>query len=97
MDISSTPYTRFVNPLGHRSTVKLTLAHRLKSLEGKSIGFIDNQKPNAQQFLDAIEGFIRRDYPGVQTHRVRKNFSACYLIANELVGKADAVVNAWGD
>jgi hypothetical protein len=28
---------------------------------------------------------------------VRKNASACYLIANELHGKVDAVVNAWGD
>jgi hypothetical protein len=89
MDTSSAQLMRFVNPLGHRAIVK--------SLEGKSIGFIDNQKPNAQQFLDAIEGFIRRDYAGVQIHRVRKNFSSCYLIANELEGKADAVVNAWGD
>ncbi len=88
---------RLVNPLGQCRAEHVRLARRLDSLQGKSIGFIDNHKPNADRFLTYIEEMIRADYAGVQTRRVRKNFSACYLIANELEGKVDGVVNAWGD
>lgn len=97
MSASAGGVMRLVNPLGQCRIERTSLARRLASLEGKSIGFIDNHKPNADRFLTYIEEMIRADYGGVQTHRVRKNFSACYLIANELEGKVDAVVNAWGD
>ena len=88
---------RLVNPLGQIRVEKVNLARRLASLRGRSIGLIDNHKPNADRFLTYVEEMIRADFGDVQTHRVRKNFSACYLIANELDGKVDAVVNAWGD
>lgn len=97
MDTSARPVMRLVNPLGERRVETATLARRLDTLDGKSIGFIDNHKPNADNFLTYIEEMMRADYKGIQTHRVRKNFSACYLIANELEGKVQAVVNAWGD
>jgi hypothetical protein len=74
-----------------------TLARRLDSLQGKSIGFIDNFKPNAGPFLSYVEEMMRAEYPGVQTHTVRKHAFASYLIANELEGKVHGVVNAWGD
>jgi hypothetical protein len=86
-----------INPIGERVAEHSTLAHRLDTLEGKSIGFIDNIKPNAGLFLRYIEEMIRRDYPGVQTHTVRKNFTPNQLIADKLDGKVHAVVNAWGD
>ena len=37
------------------------------------------------------------DHPGISTVRVRKNFTSSRLIADQLEGRADAVVNAWGD
>jgi len=40
---------------------------------------------------------IRKDYPDVHTHTVRKNFTPNHLIADKLDGKVHAVVNAWGD
>ena len=40
---------------------------------------------------------MRADYPESQTHTVRKNFTSSKLIADELDGKVDALVNAWGD
>ena len=97
MSVSARGTMRLVNPLGQCRVEKASLARRLESLHGKSIGIIDNHKPNADRFLTYIEEMMRADYGGIQTHRVRKNFSACYLIANELEGKVDAVVNAWGD
>ena len=96
--ITSAPgIAQLINPVGWRHVEQPTLARRLSSLEGKSIGFIDNHKPNADHFLGYIRQMICAEYPGVTTHTVRKNASACYLIANELQGKVDAVVNAWGD
>jgi hypothetical protein len=86
-----------VNPVGQRAAARVTLAPRLATLQGKSIGFIDNMKPNANLFVQYIEEMIRADYADVQTHRVRKNFTSSKLIANELEGKVDALVNAWGD
>ena len=98
MDGGMTNRMRVVNPIGHRRPVEeIHLARRLESLDGKSIGFIDNFKPNVGPFLTALEDLIRAEYPNVQTHRVRKEAQASYLIADRLHGKVDAVVNAWGD
>jgi hypothetical protein len=88
---------RIVNPIGIRAAEHVSLARRLETLNGKSIGFIDNIKPNAGLFIGYIEDMIRADYSGVQTHTVRKNFTSSKLIANELEGKVQALVNAWGD
>ena len=88
---------RLINPVGHRQVERPALAPRLATLRGKSIGFIDNHKPNADRFLGYIREMICADHADVTTHTVRKNASACYLIANQLEGKVDAVVNAWGD
>lgn len=89
---------RIVNPLGHRRPVEeIQLAQRLDSIEGKAIGFIDNFKPNVGPFLNALEDLFRADFPGIQTHRVRKEAQASYIIADRLAGKVHGVVNAWGD
>jgi len=86
-----------MNPRGQLDAVRASLAPRLASLEGRSIGFIDNIKPNAGLFLDHIERMMAVDYPGISTVRVRKNFTSSRLIADQLEGRAQAVVNAWGD
>ena len=88
---------RLVSPIGEVFGKPISLARRLESLEGKSIGFIDNAKPNAKQFLHFIEELILKKYSGVRTQMVSKNFTPNYLIADQLQGKVDAAVNAWGD
>jgi len=88
---------RLVSPVGERAAAPVTLAPRLGSLAGKSIGFIDNMKPNANLFVQYIEEMIRADHPDVRTQTVRKNFTSSRLIADQLDGKIDALVNAWGD
>ena len=88
---------RLVNPVGSRALERATLARRLDTLTGKSIGFIDNIKPNAGLFIQYIEEMLRADYTGIETHTVRKNFTSSKLIAHQLDGKVDALVNAWGD
>jgi len=94
--MTGTP-VRLVNPVGQRAVARATLAPRLATLNGKSIGFIDNIKPNAGLFIQYIEEMLRAEYPDVKTQTVRKNFTSSKLIANELEGKVEALVNAWGD
>jgi len=88
---------KLVSPVGQRALARVTLARRLDTLSGKSIGFIDNMKPNANLFVQYIEDMIRADYPDVKTHTVRKNYTSSKLIADQLEGKVDCLVNAWGD
>lgn len=88
---------RIVNPVGQRAAERIALARRLETLNGKSIGFIDNIKPNAGLFIQNIEAMLRAEFSGITTHTVRKNFTSSKLIANELEGKVQALVNAWGD
>lgn len=97
MSTTSPSLVMLVNPIGDSESERSALAPRLDTLRGRSIGFIDNIKPNAGLFLRYIEEMIRADYPDVRTHSVRKNFTPNHLIADKLYGKVDAVVNAWGD
>src|ERR1035437_1669454 len=88
---------RLISPIGEVLSKPISLARRLESLQGKSIGFIDNAKPNAKRFLHFIEELMLEKYPGIRTQMVSKNFTPNYLIADQLERKVDAVVNAWGD
>ncbi|OGA56392.1 MAG: hypothetical protein A3F74_26210 [Betaproteobacteria bacterium RIFCSPLOWO2_12_FULL_62_58] len=88
---------KLVNPVGQRAVERVALARRLDTLHGKSIGFIDNMKPNANLFIQYIEEMMRADYTEIQTHSVRKNYTSSKLIADELDGKVQCLVNAWGD
>jgi len=88
---------KLVNPVGQRAAARVNLAGRHVSLAGKSIGFIDNIKPNANVFIRCVEELMRADFPDIKTHTVRKNFTSSKLIAHELEGKVQALVNAWGD
>ena len=97
MNLPSCKLVRLINPVGLRERSQLTLSPRLESLEGKSIGFIDNIKPNAGLFLSYIEEMIQANYSGIQFRTVRKNYTSSRLIADQLCGKVHGVVNAWGD
>ena len=88
---------KLVNPVGSRAVARVALARRLDTLNGTSIGFIDNIKPNANLFIQYIEEMMRAEYTDVATHTVRKNFTSSKPIAHELEGKVEALVNAWGD
>ncbi|MBM3345625.1 MAG: hypothetical protein FJY55_03880 [Betaproteobacteria bacterium] len=88
---------RLVSPVGEIDRTPVPLAPRLATLEGKSIGFIDNFKPGAAPFLRHVEAMLIEKYPGIRTQTVHKNFTSNVLIADELEGRVDAVVNAWGD
>jgi len=88
---------KLVNPVGQRAAAIIALAPRLQSLSGKSVGLIDNIKPNANLFIQYIEEMLHAGYPDIRTQTIRKDFTSSRLIADQLEGKVDALVNAWGD
>ncbi len=97
LTIPGTAGLDLVSPIGQVQSRPVALAPRLDSLNGKRIGFIDNFKPGALPFLKYIEEMMVDRYPGITTRTVSKNFTSNVLIADELEGEVDAVVNAWGD
>lgn len=97
LDIPGITHLDLVSPVGQVQTRPASLAPRLDSLNGKRIGFIDNFKPGAAPFLKFVEEMMIERYPGITTRTVHKNFTSNVLIADELEGEVDAVVNAWGD
>lgn len=89
---------RLINPVGFpQKGGEAALAPRLQSLDGKTIGLIDNIKPNVGPFLERIRERLLEQFPGIQFLLVRKNFTSSRLIANELEGKVHGLINAWGD
>lgn len=72
---------------------------RLESLEGKTIGFLDNAKTNADIFLDEVATVLSSEYGVEETIHRRKSNTAIPAdsIATYLDEHCDAVVNAYGD
>ena len=70
---------------------------QLETLSGKSVGFIDDMKPNAGVFLENIEALMKKDFELPATHTVRKYVTPNMAIAHELDPSVEAVVVAWGD
>ncbi|MCZ6843504.1 MAG: hypothetical protein O7G32_11825 [SAR324 cluster bacterium] len=70
---------------------------RLGLLANKVIGFIDDMKPNAGQFLKIIEELMKADHPIPATHTVRKKLTPNMAIAHDLDSSVQGAVVAWGD
>jgi hypothetical protein len=46
---------KFVSPMGVRRTVDRNVTDRLRSMEGKTIGFLDNHKFSVKEFFGFVE------------------------------------------
>lgn len=88
-----------LDPRGNVSVDTHPLAARIESLEGKTIGFLDNAKTNADIFLDEVARVFREEYDVEETIHRRKSNTAIPAdsIATYLDDQCDAVVNAYGD
>jgi len=73
------------------------IGERLGVLTGKTIGFIDAMKPNADRFLKEIEEILRSGHSLRETHTVRKNLTPNMAIAHELDPSVEGAIVAWGD
>jgi hypothetical protein len=79
---------------------KASLApRRLKSLDGKTLGLLNNTKVKADYILDAVEDLLSQRYGLKEVVRITKETFSRPMsdrIATELAAKCDAVVTAVG-
>jgi hypothetical protein len=88
-----------LNPRGEADVVPHDPSHRLKSLKGKTIALIDNDKSGAREFLTLIRGFLQRDVPDVRFVELNKKFNEQHRMAKympQLQG-IDAAIYSSGD
>lgn len=88
-----------LDPRGDVTVDARSPADRLESLEGKTVGFLDNAKTNADIFLDEVSEVLSEEYGVEETIHRRKSNTAIPAdsIATYLNDHCDAVVNAYGD
>lgn len=90
---------RLLDPRGDVSNEEHTLAARPDDLSGKTIGFLNNSKTNADVFLDELSIVLKEEYNVGNVEFRRKDNASIPAgpIASTLHDRCDAVVNAYGD
>jgi hypothetical protein len=87
-----------VNPLGiPRRQVSNLAPRRYDSLEGRRIGLLDNNKPNADKFLQIIGELLRARHADIQLVAKRKMTRMESDGLAQLAGDCDVVINAFAD
>ena len=87
-----------INPTGVRASKKIRLAPRKHGdLRGRRIGLLDNNKPNADKFLDHIGALLKKRYDGVELVSKRKMTRIEADCLKELADQCDVVINAFAD
>jgi hypothetical protein len=87
-----------VNPVGipRRQQSKLA-SRRYDSLRGRRIGLLDNNKPNADKFLQFIGEFLQARIPEIEIVAKRKMTRMESDGLAELAENCDVVINAFAD
>lgn len=94
-------YIEIVNPTGQRQAKHGDLAERnienLESLRGVRVGLLDNNKPNADKFLQFIGAMLQERYADIELVPKRKMTRMQADGLTELAGRCDVVINAFAD
>ena len=89
-----------VHPASEDQPIMFQLAPRLASLDGKTIGLIDNRKRHSDVFLARLQELMKERY-GVTGFEYYTKDSASIATPEEvmasLVAKCDAVIHAIAD
>lgn len=87
-----------VTPTAPRAIKRTRLAPRqCASLKNTRIGLLDNNKPNADRFLECVGELLKQDYEGVELVRKRKRTRTEADGLQELADRCDVVINAFAD
>jgi len=73
---------------------------RVKDLDGRKIGLVDNTKAGAEYFLDAAEELLKKKFPGATILRFRKSegtINPAPKMYSAVAEKCDAFIYATGD
>ena len=87
-----------LNPTGVRASKRIRLAPRThENLHGRRVGLLDNNKPNADKFLDHVGALLKKRYDGVELISKGKMTRIEADCLTELVERCDVVINAFAD
>jgi hypothetical protein len=90
---------RVLDPTAEEAAVTTTSAAQLASLEGRTVGLLDNGKIRVRELLDHVEEILRSQYGVAQVLRVRKPDASRpappEVMAN--LKRCEAIISAVGD
>lgn len=87
-----------VIPTGSRDVKPAKIAtRRCDSLAGKRIGLLDNNKPNADKFLQFVGARLQERFTDIELIAKRKMTRTAADGLKELAERCDVVVNAFAD
>ncbi|MBI4524765.1 MAG: hypothetical protein HY695_13255 [Deltaproteobacteria bacterium] len=91
-------FIEIIDPAARRESTKTRPAVRKsRRLDGKCVGLLDNNKPNADRFLEYVGELIRKRHEGVEIIFKRKMTRTEAECLQELAEKCDIVITAFAD
>lgn len=100
MAIDVRPALVVLDPTEDAAPAEASMAPRAASLEGKTIGLLDNSKPHSKEVLDLVEDLLHARLKPARVLRFRKSDSSKPAPADfiqDIVKECDAVINGVGD
>lgn len=90
---------RVYHPAAPQDTQAAPLGRALENLRGKTVGFIDNAKPNFQYLVDDLEAQLTRKFgiKAVRKHRKPGQVPVKPEVLKQLVEECDAIITGSGD
>ncbi len=88
---------QIVDPTARGERHEKNLARRGPDLHGKTVGLLDNSKPNADNFLERVGELLKREYRDIKIISRRKNNRTEAACLPELLQTCDVVVTAFAD
>jgi hypothetical protein len=92
--------TAVLHPAAEDIQQKHTLAPRLASLQGTTIGLIDNHKKNADLYLDEVSRVLKTKYGVAEIIHYRKDSQSMptpSAVMDDLAKRCDAIVHGIAD
>ncbi len=89
-----------LDPSGRANPVPVEMAERVGELKGKTIGFFNNGKPNADVMLARLREVLAERFQPLETitrQKTRTGGAADGWLMDELVQKCDAVIISQAD
>ena len=87
-----------VNPVGVGESKQTGLARRKHySLHGLRVGLLDNNKPNADKFLQFVGDLLKRRADDIELVALCKMSRTEADCLPELIARCDVVINAFAD
>jgi hypothetical protein len=96
----ATEITTVLHPAAEDVAAQHTPALRLSSLQGKTVGLIDNHKRNANVYLEALGQLLQADYgvARVVTYRkISQSMPTPGEVLDQLASTCDALIHAVAD